>query len=252
MLLNVVLLTSYLVLLGSGVYLTGLRLTGDWMTALGWLFIWPALVGLALALRLRLALGPISGIGLVALTVFSPWLTLLLARPLLPMIRTHSNGTIATRVRTETLKLHQSYQSHLEPLFARPQRVSHVVDRYLIIDGGYALDLYRATAARLTDPPRGDGKLTFLGPLLTGKCVGVRLPDDFANAQPSTSYVTIPFRVPNTRRIPDIPVLVYLDGRLVNALVRERLGLPLDPLLTEYAGRFGPTMAEIRDGDCGT
>jgi hypothetical protein len=168
------------------------------------------------------------------------------------MIRAHSNATITQRVRTETLKLHQTYQAHLEPLFAKPQRVIQVVDRYLIIQGGYALDLYRATNAQLADPPRSDDKLTFLGPLLTGKCVGLRLPDDFANAQLSASYVTIPFRGPSTRQIPDIPVLVYLDGSLVNALVRERLGLPPDPLLMEYATRYGPAMAEIHEGDCGT
>ena len=64
--------------------------------------------------------------------------------------------------------------------------------------------------------------------------------------------MTIPFRLPSTRQIPDIPVLVYPDGGLVNALVRERLGLQPDSLLMEYATRYGPAMAEVHDGDCGT
>jgi len=198
--------------------------TGRWQTFLA-LPLWALLLGVSIAMLYTRTLAPVFGLTLLGLAVIAP----LAARQLSPLLRPLASARAAAagaRQREASEDLRREHLQRLKQVLTARQRVLRASHGYLLLEGGFAVHLHAASVADADALQH-----------LVGKCVAVRLPDDFLSryAPSMQSGVTSGWPGVRARGFGLIPALVFDGTTLVNLQSAAPGGAPaLEALQARY------------------
>jgi len=120
----------------------------------------------------------------------------------------------------------------LQSRMSSPQRVIHVALPFVVVEGGFGLELYGVTVTR----ENSAAAQSYLEHRLSGKAVTAILPQSmFDRYNPGLRRgTTAPFRKGESRKFGDVRAVVFVDGAMVNDELVERFGNGKEWWLNEY------------------